>query len=839
MPVQYTPQFIPTNAQALQGVLSEYQQAYDQNLARELEVQDQYSMIPTIGAEDTTIKNELLGKFSSTLGELEKKYNYDRASSAYSKELAKRISNLRGEDFWTYNERKKELMKAEQEDKRRIGANYFSAVSPSEVTYNTRQNLDKYIPLNLEDLGKQVTAVGKEKATGIQTPIRKNIVDPRDGASIIGMEMGTQYGFSTQEEAKRFLDTNPQWLDEAVKGTAFEGYMDNPTVRGAAMNAALSSLVGETKTDYIPLPKLDTSTSTDGGGGGGAPLVKVSTDDPVVPELIAKGSKGVVELKNEMSDIDFKIRTAKTPEEKASYESAKYELQYKLDEVDTIVNNYVNDPVNKDIVDRGKALVSEFNSSLSDEQLTAIDGILRDYYISTSSLQRGLAADNDEKRIATEEIFRIAPLGKGRDLAKLFNKYSEVYKGNEGYAKRIESEVNKKLNDPERLVNDVYAPSVSTKSDDYTRQVNSIVRALPYLVPIEEDNLKGGKDGLLWKDSKLAEAQAMFAQPGTAITYLFDNNEGVLVRLSNARQLPSGKSQSKTVTLKVDPARSSMDMLADLYKYTGDARFLNAVHSNVKVPSNKEMKLGEDNYLTKALKEHPYFQGDISSLKNISVKKTTKDGVENYDLYLNGSLVETEPINNKAQLVETLANYQNPIRSEVKQTAINMGKAKSKGALSLTYIDNFDDFKSAISLQESANDYSAVNPHSGALGKYQFMPATLDSLGYNSNEFLNNPDIQEAAMNDLIASNVKYFRGNGFNIDPNNLTKEAIVLLTAAHYGGPKAAMAIANGSSSANERQYEIDPETGKKVQYPSVAEYIEQSMGVKLSDLNFDSLK
>jgi murein DD-endopeptidase MepM/ murein hydrolase activator NlpD len=70
-----------------------------------------------------------------------------------------------------------------------------------------------------------------------------------------------------------------------------------------------------------------------------------------------------------------------------------------------------------------------------------------------------------------------------------------------------------------------------------------------------------------------------------------------------------------------------------------------------------------------------------------------------------------------------------------------------------------DDFVSryvaAIAKQESGNSYTAVNPHSGALGKYQFMPATLASTAQgcpgvgqapSQSEFLGNPELQDAIM---------------------------------------------------------------------------------------------
>lgn len=63
---------------------------------------------------------------------------------------------------------------------------------------------------------------------------------------------------------------------------------------------------------------------------------------------------------------------------------------------------------------------------------------------------------------------------------------------------------------------------------------------------------------------------------------------------------------------------------------------------------------------------------------------------------------------------------------------------------------NFNSFLNAIGGKESGGKYSAVNPHSGALGKYQIMPSNIagwskSALGYSisRNTFLNNPQLQE------------------------------------------------------------------------------------------------
>ncbi len=253
MPVQYTPQFIPTNAQALQGVLSEYQQAYDQNLARELEIQDQYSMIPTISPEDTQRKNQILGSFAETMGEVEKKYNYDRASSSYSKELARKIGELRKNDFWSYNERKKELAKAEAEDKRRLGSQYISKYSPSQATYEDQTALNNYQPMNLQDLYAQVENKGKEWATVNKTPIEQLV---KLNGTPIALERGWQEGYATPEEITAFLSRKEgqDFIDNTIASSGFTDLKDDPKVRQMAIDAAYSSLIGERKTEKYTIP---------------------------------------------------------------------------------------------------------------------------------------------------------------------------------------------------------------------------------------------------------------------------------------------------------------------------------------------------------------------------------------------------------------------------------------------------------------------------------------------------------------------------------------------------------------------------------------------------------
>nr|WP_293840321.1 LysM peptidoglycan-binding domain-containing protein [uncultured Arsenicibacter sp.] len=59
---------------------------------------------------------------------------------------------------------------------------------------------------------------------------------------------------------------------------------------------------------------------------------------------------------------------------------------------------------------------------------------------------------------------------------------------------------------------------------------------------------------------------------------------------------------------------------------------------------------------------------------------------------------------------------------------------------------NIPGIKERIGAVESNNNYNAVNPNTGALGKYQFLPGTLRDYGVRPAEFLKNPALQERVM---------------------------------------------------------------------------------------------
>jgi hypothetical protein len=85
------------------------------------------------------------------------------------------------------------------------------------------------------------------------------------------------------------------------------------------------------------------------------------------------------------------------------------------------------------------------------------------------------------------------------------------------------------------------------------------------------------------------------------------------------------------------------------------------------------------------------------------------------------------------------------IKGEISQIASEGGKVA---------LEQLERFKIAIGLQESGSNYSAVNPDSKALGKYQVMPENVsewskEALGYEitPEQFLASPELQDKIVN--------------------------------------------------------------------------------------------
>ncbi|MEN9656234.1 MAG: hypothetical protein RL311_1195, partial [Bacteroidota bacterium] len=118
-------------------------------------------------------------------------------------------------------------------------------------------------------------------------------------------------------------------------------------------------------------------------------------------------------------------------------------------------------------------------------------------------------------------------------------------------------------------------------------------------------------------------------------------------------------------------------------------------------------------------------------------------------------------------------------------------KQEDYAKLNIPFTGNFFiGYKEAIAFKESQGKYRKINSL-GYLGKYQFGPETLRTIGvYNNTAFLKNPDLQEKAFLALLSKNKWLLRKEiekyeGTVINGIHITESGI--LAAAHLGGVRS----------------------------------------------------
>jgi cell wall-associated NlpC family hydrolase len=118
---------------------------------------------------------------------------------------------------------------------------------------------------------------------------------------------------------------------------------------------------------------------------------------------------------------------------------------------------------------------------------------------------------------------------------------------------------------------------------------------------------------------------------------------------------------------------------------------------------------------------------------------------------------------------------------------------------------NLDVYRDWIAKQESGNSYGAVNPDSGALGKYQFMPDVMRALlgsDMTDRKFLASPELQEEAMHRYLLDG--WARVSKLSDEPESQCR----MLASYHYSGKPELYA-------------DTKPQTYNGKSYPSIAEY------------------
>ncbi len=180
-----------------------------------------------------------------------------------------------------------------------------------------------------------------------------------------------------------------------------------------------------------------------------------------------------------------------------------------------------------------------------------------------------------------------------------------------------------------------------------------------------------------------------------------------------------------------------------------------------------------------------------------------------------------------------------PVLPEVVTTAPRIPSTSAMGPLPVVNLSKsnikFDsnNMLKAIAGQESGPwKYTAKNKHSGALGKYQFMPGTVydtaKSLKMNitPEEFYKSPELQELFARELMRKNIiqidndlRRYLGKSF---ADLSEEEQVRAIATSWYTGPGNVIHYFRRAGWMNDPQYYKSISTGKKVKYNSINDYV-----------------
>ena len=382
----YVPQFIPTNTQVLQGTLDQYQKGNDTETARFNQVNDLYSAIPTTNPYDTAKKNEILNNFQKTVIDgLDKKYNYDRSNSQYSRELTSEISKLRSNPHWTLIGERAKVDELRQKLITTKGSSYYENLNPDEITdVNQFKN---WKPMDLNDVERQVSINAKEHATSMR---KQSLTRPSPGV----LQFTNQEGFVDIESATDWLNTDDgqAWLNQSVQGTGFEGYMNDPMVKARAMNAALGQLVGKPDIQRMGDPAWEAAEAERkallaAALKAGPAWGKVSNMGDIKP-YNTKSLSDLQGTKEELNKITSQITDPSISEDqKIALKQRQNELQLDVDRVSDLYDNITSEPNGVKIIETGKNIVRDNVKDVSinvDKAFKTLEGS----YINTTSFGR-------------------------------------------------------------------------------------------------------------------------------------------------------------------------------------------------------------------------------------------------------------------------------------------------------------------------------------------------------------------------------------------------------------------------------------------------------------------
>lgn len=900
----YVPQFIQTDPSVLQSTLNQYQQAYDLETNRQNQANDTYAAMPT-GQVDAVDKNEVMSNFAKAREELDKKYNYDRANSQYAKELASKITDLRSNPLWSHLKDKEELNKMRQQLIATKGADYHENFDPNSITIKERNKLQEWKPVDLKDVRESSGLWAKEVAKNIG---RQEISYPSAGV----VQFNNYIGYDDTTQAAQYLNEKEgsDMLKQSIISRGFDP--NDPKIYQEAYMSALSNLVGGVKIDRQNDPEyqlraaIAKKNASSGSDNTGSKLTEVGTSSDIVIPFPVTTEKEVKEIGKGLKTIDAQIASETDPIKKNILKDQKIQMEEKFDSVNSVVQKYRTDETGKKVMEEGTNLIKSYFPSIKKEDAAKINERLVDLQVETGTTVKnpimGSIADAGEfflNRLSNlggikgilgsivnpglsslpTAIQSSKEINAENNNSKVFTDlaagvYQQAIEGGDGRAKAMQKSmrflddidnffkgegnfVGKGYNIVQDKINSDLEAGVSPIMKKYSLTTTELKpeerNAIKELFVSNIDNFSfiDVKKGSDVGNADLKDANKLkdiFKNPDSEIKFHIDN-EGLMLFELNDPKTNTNK------ILKVDPAKSSYDILEKLADATGDNRIISQMFASLNIaPKKGGYNLsGDDNYVQRQLGQ--FFRDennkpDITAFEGYKIEQSTdKSGATVYNVYTPENGKTPVPFPNKIKLLEGLANVRAAHNQTIKDAQERMFESNKGTKVDLGNSKDVNEYIEKIGMHESGGNYSIINLRDGkkepALGLYQFLPSTIKSLGFNvsNDEFLKNKPLQDEVMRAFIANNIKTISNYGYKIDPKNLTTEAIALLAAAHYGGPGAAKALINKNPRLHKKNIEMkwNTKTGveEEVKYPSVIEYLQTSMGIDSTKLNFNQSK
>jgi hypothetical protein len=204
-------------------------------------------------------------------------------------------------------------------------------------------------------------------------------------------------------------------------------------------------------------------------------------------------------------------------------------------------------------------------------------------------------------KIYTQEInngrSKIAALRKAKSF---INEFEDYHSGNGNFVNNNVSKVDYMANatlsaGKTPIFNEYSLPSDMLTTKEKGQIVGIITENMSSFTPINSELLKGGKNSSVWKEGMADKVASVFDNDNTKFHALFDNENNALITLNYPGD-PSGKGvKPMKETFKVNVATASFDLLNELYKRTGERKFLTQIYDQFNLARNKEYSVDDKN----------------------------------------------------------------------------------------------------------------------------------------------------------------------------------------------------------------------------------------------------